>query len=56
MTTKTESLKNLQRIPGIGKSIVTFKLTESKTPPSGVIIASYKRVGKVKIGSFKGKL
>lgn len=29
-----------------------FKLTESKTSPSGVIFASYKRDGKVKTGSF----
>ncbi len=29
-----------------------FKLTEVKTSPSGVIIASYKRAGKVKTGSF----
>ncbi|OGG12916.1 riboflavin biosynthesis protein RibD [Candidatus Gottesmanbacteria bacterium RIFCSPHIGHO2_01_FULL_39_10] len=29
-----------------------FKLMESKTSPSGVIIASFKRAGKVKTGSF----
>jgi len=29
-----------------------FKLTESKTSPSGVIIASFKRAGEVKTGSF----
>ncbi len=29
-----------------------FKLTKSKTSPSGVIIANYKRFGKVKTGSF----
>ena len=29
-----------------------FKLIESKTTPSGVIFASYKRAGKVKLGSF----
>lgn len=29
-----------------------FKLTESKTSPSGVIFASYKRAGKVKTGSI----
>ena len=30
-----------------------FKLIESKTSPSGVIFASYKRAGKVKTGSFE---
>jgi dihydrofolate reductase len=30
----------------------TFKLTESKTSPSGVIFASFKRDGEVKTGSF----
>ena len=29
-----------------------FKLIESKTSPSGVIVANYKRFGKVKTGSF----
>ncbi len=29
-----------------------FKLTKSKTSPSGVIFANYKRAGKVKTGSF----
>jgi dihydrofolate reductase len=29
-----------------------FTLTESKTSPSGVIIASFKRAGEVKTGSF----
>ena len=29
-----------------------YKLIETKTSPSGVIIANYKRVGKVKTGSF----
>lgn len=29
-----------------------FKLTESKSSPYGIIIASYKRAGKVKTGSF----
>lgn len=31
---------------------VAFTLTESTVTPSGVIIASYKRAGKVKTGSF----
>jgi dihydrofolate reductase len=31
---------------------VAFTLTESKTSPSGVIFASYKRAGEVKTGSF----
>jgi dihydrofolate reductase len=30
-----------------------FKLTETKTSPSGVIFANYKRAGKVKTGSFE---
>lgn len=30
-----------------------FKLIESKTSPSGVIVANYQRFGKVKTGSFK---
>ena len=30
-----------------------FKLTDSKTSPSGVIFANYKREGKVKTGSFE---
>ncbi len=29
-----------------------FKLTDSKTSPSGVIIANYKRAGEIKTGSF----
>lgn len=44
---------------GKGKRLFTettppaaFTLTESKASPSGVIVASYKRAGKVKTGSF----
>lgn len=44
---------------GVGKHLFedgtipkAFKLTESKTSPSGVIIVNYKRFGKVKTGSF----
>ncbi len=44
---------------GKGKSLfedgtipAAFKLTETKTSPSGVIFANYKRFGKVKTGSF----
>ena len=44
---------------GVGKRLfaegtipAAFTLTESKTSPSGVIIASYKRAGEVKTGSF----
>lgn len=44
---------------GKGKSLfedgtipIAFKLTETKTSPSGVIFANYKRFGKVKTGSF----
>lgn len=32
-----------------------FKLVDSKTSPSGVIVANYKRAGKVKTGSFDTK-
>ncbi|MFA6017093.1 MAG: dihydrofolate reductase family protein [Patescibacteria group bacterium] len=31
---------------------LAFKLTESKTSPSGIIIANYKRAGIIKTGSF----
>lgn len=36
-----------------GSIPAAFKLTESKTSPSGVIIASYKRAGEIKTGSFE---
>ena len=35
-----------------GTSPATFKLTDSKVSPLGVIFANYKRAGKVKTGSF----
>jgi len=35
-----------------GTKPAAFKLIESKTTPSGVIFASYKRDGEVKLGSF----
>jgi dihydrofolate reductase len=41
-----------KRLFGDGTIPASFKLTESKTSPSGVIIANYKRFGKVKTGSF----
>ena len=37
---------------GKGTIPAAFKLIESKTSPRGVIIASYKRDGEVKLGSF----
>jgi dihydrofolate reductase len=37
-----------------GKFSGSFKLIESRTSPSGVIIANYKREGEVKTGSFAG--
>lgn len=37
---------------GKGTIPAAFKLIESKSSPSGVIIASYKREGEVKLGSF----
>ena len=41
-----------KRLFGAGTIPAAFKLIESKTTPSGVIIASYKRDGEVKTGSF----
>jgi dihydrofolate reductase len=41
-----------KRLFGEGTIPAAFKLTESKMAPSGVIIASYKRDGAVKLGSF----
>jgi dihydrofolate reductase len=41
-----------KRLFGSGTIPAAYTLTESKTSPSGVIIASFKRAGKVKTGSF----
>jgi len=41
-----------KRLFGQGTIPAAFKLIESKTSPSGVIIASYRRDGEVKLGSF----
>jgi dihydrofolate reductase len=41
-----------KRLFGEGTMPAAFKLTGSKVSPSGVIIASYKRDGEVKLGSF----
>jgi dihydrofolate reductase len=41
-----------KRLFGKGVMSAAFKLIESKTSPSGVIFASYKRDGKVRTGSF----
>ncbi|HJQ08168.1 MAG TPA: dihydrofolate reductase family protein [Candidatus Saccharimonadales bacterium] len=41
-----------KRLFGEGTIPAAFKLIESKVSPSGVIIASYKRDGDVKLGSF----
>jgi dihydrofolate reductase len=41
-----------KRLFGEGTLPAAFKLMESNTSPSGVIIASYKRDGEVKLGSF----
>lgn len=41
-----------KRLFGEGTIPAAFKLTESKISPEGVIIASYKRDGEVKVGSF----
>jgi dihydrofolate reductase len=42
-----------KRLFGDGTIPAAFELIESKTSPSGVIIASYKRSGDVKTGSFE---
>lgn len=41
-----------KRLFAEGTIPAAFKLTDSKVSPSGVIIANYKRAGKVKTGSF----
>ena len=41
-----------KRLFGEGTIPAAFKLTDSKVSPSGVIIASYRRDGEVKLGSF----
>lgn len=41
-----------KRLFGDGTIPAAFTLTESKTSPKGVIIASYKRAGDVQTGSF----
>lgn len=41
-----------KRLFGSGTIAAVFKLLESQTSPSGVIIASYQRAGKLKTGSF----
>jgi dihydrofolate reductase len=41
-----------KRLFGAGTVPAAFKLTGSKASPSGVIIASYKRDGDVRLGSF----
>jgi len=52
-------LKTFPVMLGSGKRLfaegtipAAFKLTDSKVSPGGVIIASYKRAGEVKVGSF----
>lgn len=46
------TLANGKRLFGEGTIPAGFKLIESKTSPSGVIFASYKRDGDIKTGSF----
>jgi len=41
-----------KRLFGEGTIPAAFILTESKNSPSGVIVASYRRGGEVKLGSF----
>jgi dihydrofolate reductase len=42
-----------KRLFGEGTMPAAFTLTDSKTSPSGVIFANYKRAGEVKTGSFE---
>jgi dihydrofolate reductase len=46
------TLGNGKRLLAEGVIPVSFELTDSKTSPSGVIFANYKRSGEVKTGSF----
>ena len=41
-----------KRLFAEGTIPAAFEITESKTSPKGVIVASYKRAGEVKVGSF----
>lgn len=41
-----------KRLFGEGTIPASFKLLESQTTPSGVIVASYRRAGEIKTGSF----
>jgi dihydrofolate reductase len=41
-----------KRLFGEGTIPAAFTLTDSQVSPSGVIIASYRRDGEVKLGSF----
>lgn len=47
------TLSSGKRLFAEGTIPAAFELIESKSSPSGVIIASYKRAGEVKTGSFK---
>lgn len=46
------TLGNGKRLFGEGTMPAAYKLTESKISESGIIIASYKREGDVKVGSY----
>ncbi len=46
------TLGNGKRLFAEGTRAAAFELMESKTSPSGVIFANYKRAGEVKTGSF----
>jgi dihydrofolate reductase len=41
-----------KRLFGEGTIPAAFELTDSKTSPSGVMVANYKRAGQIKTGSF----
>ncbi len=42
-----------KRLFAEGTRPAAFELTYSRTPPSGVIIANYKRAGEVRLGTFR---
>ena len=41
-----------KRLFGSGTSPAAFKLTETLSSPSGVLVASYQRDGEIKLGTF----
>jgi dihydrofolate reductase len=41
-----------KRLFGVGAIPAAYRLVEAKTSPAGVIVATFKRAGEVKTGSF----